>query len=209
MSDTPTPSPAERIATMLTRILGAVRHALAKNPGRLEGPVQVMLYNLLGHQFRQARDRLVRLAERLQAGWVYSPKPRTPREPATQRADRPPRTANPLTTGSLWLFRAVPGHDTAVASADLRNLLAEPEIVAVLAAAPEPAWRILRSICRALGVEKPPVLGPSKPPKPGKPVHVPPPPPPWEIVPATPELPYYSSTPSFFWPWIGPKPKTA
>jgi hypothetical protein len=65
--------------------------------------------------------------------------------------------------------------------------MAEPEISAVIAAAPVPAWRILRSVCWMLGVEKPMVLAPPKPPNPksGKPLYHPPPPMPWEVVPST------------------------
>jgi len=199
-------TPAERIATVFAWILAGARRGLANNLAKLDGPVQMMLYRLVGEKITQTRDRLIRLAERVAAGWTYQPKPYAKRKSPT----RPPRTPDPLTTGSLWLVRAAPGHDTtAAAAADLRRLLEEPEIAAVLAAAPVPAWRIVRSLCWALGVRKPAVLGPSKPPKPGKPLPMRPRPLPWEIVPETPELPTYHQKPSFFRPWIGPKPKTA
>jgi hypothetical protein len=94
------------------------------------------------------------------------------------------------------------------ANDQLYQLLHESEVASVLAAAPVPAWRILRPLCHALGVRKPAILGPSKPPKPGKPLYQPPPPLPWEVVPATPDLSSYHRQPSFYWPWIGPKPKT-
>jgi hypothetical protein len=38
----------------------------------------------------------------------------------------------------MWLFRAVPGHETGAAAADLRSLLAGPEIAAV--PPPPPPW---------------------------------------------------------------------
>jgi len=216
MSDTPPPSPVQRIATVFGWILTAVRRGVANNLAKLEGPVQVALYNLLGRKITHTRDRLIRLAERVAAGWIDTPKPHAPRQRADRPKERPPQTKNPLVTGSHWLFRAAPGHDTAAAAAaaDLRSLLAEPEIAAVLAAAPKPAWRILRSVCWMLGVEKPPVLArldprPPKRPKPGIPLPPPRRPPPWEILPPTPDASYYHRQPSFFWPWIGPKPKTA
>jgi hypothetical protein len=184
-------------------ILAAARRGLLDNRAKLEGPVQTLLYTLIGRKITQTRDRLIRLAARLQAGWVYRPKPHAPRQPPAE----PRREPNPLTTGSHWLLRAAPGPDIGGANESLYKLLHEPEIAAVLAAAPVPAWRILRSVCWALGVRKPAVLGPSKPPKPGKPLDHKPPPLPWEVLPPTPELPDYQ--PSFFWPWIGPKPKTA
>ncbi len=211
MNNTPTPSPTERIATVFGRIVAAVRRGFASNLARLEGPVQVALYNLVVHRLNRTRDRLARLAARLEAGWVYCPKPTTGRKPAGQTPDRPPRTTNPLTTGSQWVFRAAPGIDTASAAAGLRNLMAEPEISAVIGAAPVPAWRILRSVCWMLGVEKPPVLAPAKPPDPklGKPVHVPPPPLPWEILPASPDMSFNHDPPRYYWPRIPiVRPKT-
>jgi hypothetical protein len=198
-------TPADRLATVFGWILAAVRRGFASNQARLEGPVQVALYGLMVRRIAQTRDRLIRLAARLQAGWTYQPKPYAPRHPPAG----PRREPNPLTTGSHWLFRSVPGPASGAANAALNNLLAEPEIAAVLAAAPKPAWRILRSVCWMLGVEKPQVLAKLDPraPKPGKPLDHPPPPLPWTVLPPTPELPDYQ--PSFFWPWIGPKPKTA
>jgi hypothetical protein len=212
MSNAPSiPNPAERIATVFGWILSAVRRGIASNLARLEGPVQVALYNLVGQRLTQTRDRFARLAERLKAGWTYQPRPYTPRNPPERPTDPPPRTPNKLTTGNQWLFRSAPGIDTAAGAAQLRGLMAEPEISAVIAAAPVPAWRILRSVCWMLGVEKPMVLAPPKPPNPksGKPLYHPPRPLPWEVVPATPDLSSYHRQPSFYWPWIGPKPKTA
>jgi len=186
-----------------------VRRSLGKNGAGLEGAVLIMLYNLIGRQCRQASERFARLAARLEAGWVYVPKPPTPRKPAAETAERPPRTTNPLLTGSGWLLRAAPGPDCGAANDALYRLLEDPEIKAILAAAPEPAWRILRPLCSALGVRKPAILGPSKPPKPGKPISYPPPPLPWEVVPYIPDATELYRKPSFFWPWIGPKPKIA
>ena len=210
MSHAPSiPNPAERIATVFGWILASVRRGLALNAARLEGPVQMALYNLIGRRIDRTRDRLIRLAERLQAGWTYAPKPCAARKTPDPPKDRQPREPNPLTAGSHWLLRAAPGPDMGGANDALYRLLHEPDIAAVIAAAPVPAWRILRSVCWALGVRKPALLGPSKPPKPGKPIPVPPRPLPWEVVPATPELSYYPRQPSSYWPWIGPKPKTA
>jgi hypothetical protein len=214
MSHSPTPSPAQRIVTVFGWIIASVQRSLARNAAGLEGPVQTMLYSLIGHRLRNARDRLVRLAERVAAGWVYQPKPRPPRKVAPRTEDRAPRKPNPFTTGSHWAIRAAPGPDAGSANNSLYLLLEEPEVAAVLAAAPGPAWRILRPVCVMLGVAKPTVLAkldprPPRAPKPGKPVYVPPPPPPWEVLPPDPDASYYHRAPSFFWPWIGPKPKTA
>ena len=205
MTDSPNPSPAERIATVFGWIVSSVRRGIASNLARLEGPVQMALYKLVGQRLTRTRDRFTRLAERLEAGWIYQPKPRTPRKnPDPAPTDRPPRQTNKLTTGHQWLFRLAPGIDTAAAANDLRSLMAEPEISALIAAAPVPAWRILRSVCWMLGVEKPPVLAPPKPPNPksGKPLYHPPPPLPWLVVPSTDVSLYYQDEPRYYWPRV-------
>jgi hypothetical protein len=89
------PNPAERIATVFGWILASVRRGLALNAAQLEGPVQVAIYNLIGQRINRTRDRLIRLAERLQAGWVYCPKPYAPRKTPDPPKDRPPPRAEP------------------------------------------------------------------------------------------------------------------
>jgi len=203
-----TPTPIERIATVFGWIVASVRRGLATNAARLEGPVQVALYNMINQRLNQTRDRLIRLAERLQTGWVYVPRPYAPRQIPT----RPPREPNPLTTGSHWLLRAGPGPDMGAANDQLYHLLHQPEIVAILAAAPVPAWRIVRSVCWALGVRKPAILGPSKPPKPGKPLPPPRRPLPWEVpLLPEPDVSYsFHDQPRYYWPRVPIiRPKTA
>ncbi len=75
------------------------------------------------------------------------PKPHAPRKTPAQ----PPRQPDKLTTGSKWLFRAAPGTDTGAAAADLRSLLAEPEVAALLTAAAVPAFWVMVSLTTALG----------------------------------------------------------
>jgi len=210
VTNAPNPSPTERIATVFGWLLAGVRRGLASNQARLEGPVQVALYGLIVQRIAQTRDRLIRLVERLQAGWVYQPRPYAPRHRADPPADRPPRTTNKLATGSHWLVRAAPGPDMGAANQALYTLLHEPEIAALLAAAPVPAWRILRSVCWALGVGKPAILGPSKPPKPGKPLYHPPRPLPWEVplVPEPDTSYYFQDGPRYYWPRVPIKPRT-
>jgi len=213
MSDTPTPSPAQRIATVFGWIIASVRRGLATNAAGLEGPVQTALYNLIGQRLRTARDRLVRLAERVAAGWVYQPKPHAPRKQTAQPEARPKREANPLTTGSHWAIRAAPGPDSGSANNSLYLLLEEPQIAAVLAAAPGPAWRILRPICRMLGVDKPRALAQLDPPKrqprprPGKTLPVSPHQPLYRL--PAPEWGYEPAVPRYYWPRVPIKPRTA
>jgi hypothetical protein len=205
------PNPAARILTAFGCILASVRRGLALNAARLEGPVQVAIYNPIGQRINRTRDRLIQLAERLQAGWVYCPRPYAPRKTPDPPKDGPSPAPNPLPTGSHWLLRAAPGPDMGAANDQLYQLLHESEVASVLAAAPVPAWRILRPLCHALGVRKPAILGPSKPPKPGKPLYHPPPPLPWDV-PLLPEpaLWHPPAEPRYYSPRVPViRPKTA
>ena len=61
----------------------------------------------------------------------------------------PPRSALPRSFG--WLLPLVPT-EAACRATQLRAVLAEPEMVALIAAAPQ-ATRLLRPLCRMLGLE--------------------------------------------------------
>ena len=102
------------------------------------------------------RRTVVRLT-RLAARQGQPSRPRTPRQPAA----RPPRPKPPLRLprGKSWLIRQV--QETAFGYYRLQHLLARPEMAAWIAATPQ-AGRILRPLCRALGV--PPSPGITRPP---------------------------------------------
>jgi hypothetical protein len=98
------------------------------------------------------------------------------------------------------MLRLVP--DSGVAAEWVRTLLAEPEMAALLAAAPGPMWRTLRPLCRMLGVERPAMLAPPPRPATPKPPKPKPPPPP-------PDSPYYRVA-SAQWPrGVRARPRTA
>jgi hypothetical protein len=64
--------------------------------------------------------------------------------------------------------------------AQLENLFSDPEMAALIAAAPAPMARTLRPLCRMLGLAPPKILAPPQKPRPRRaaPVAAPEPPPP-------------------------------
>ncbi len=152
MSPLTPPAPDVRFAAiigLLCRTVGA-----RGGGGRLAGPLVILIWTRL----RRMGARFAALAARLAAG----------RRPVARRRARAPRPAPPaspsrLPRGFAWLVRRVP--EAASAASQLQHLLAEPEMAALLAAAPQ-AGRILRPLCRMLGVRPPAVV--ALPPRPAE-----------------------------------------
>jgi hypothetical protein len=141
------PAPAERFAALLFWLGQAVvSRGLV---GKLAGPLVTLILN----RIREIKQRFARLAARIQAG-RYAPRRSTPRPHTGGK----PRGPNKLPQGPAWLIKLVP--EAAAAASQLRSLFADPEMAALLAAAPAPLARPLRSLCRMLGVEPPPILPP-------------------------------------------------
>jgi hypothetical protein len=141
------PSPAERLAVLIDALCTAIAaHGVR---GLLTAPLILLLWSRL----RRMAGRARRLASRIEAGAPLSiPRPRAaPRTPA--------RPYIRLPRGFTWLVRAVPG--TACGAATLQFLLDDPEMAA-LAETP-PMRRLLRPLCRMLGVRPPPVAKPPPP----------------------------------------------
>lgn len=151
MSDTLLLPPAERFA----RVIEAVFQALAAQGvrGTLVGPLLLLVCGRL----RRAAARVVRLATALQAGTLrirparHRPPRRNP--PATV----PPKPRLPRSFG--WLVRRV--RAVAFGRSQLEHLLAQPDMAALIAAAP-PVGHHIRPICRMLGVRPPPGLLPPR-----------------------------------------------
>ena len=174
MFASPLPAPADRFASILDGLCRAV--AVHAHRNALARPLLVLFYSHL----RRMVVRLANLAVRVRNGTLparrrpcaASSRPASPR-PA--RVPRPPR----LPRGFAWVPRLVP--EANGYASQLRHLLAEPEMAALLAAAPQ-AGRILRPLCRMLGIR--PLPGPLAPPPaaagtpPGTAVPAPPPEPP-------------------------------
>ena len=104
--------------------------------------------------------------EKLFARWRANTLPnRTLLKPRPSRAgeSRTPREMPHLPTGHAWLV-VIMGYDAAGRGSQLQHLLAHPDLPEFLDAAPQ-AGRILRPLCRMLGVIPPPqLLRPEPPP---------------------------------------------
>ena len=174
MSTAP-PTPAERLAAMLLRLIVAV------DGPSMYGPFPRPLALLIMVRIRTINVRFRRLAARILAG-TYAPRPAAPRRQAAPRQRRP--NTLPRTFG--WLSKLLP--DMAPYRGYLLDLLADPAMAALVAAAPGPARRPLRSLCRMLGVAPPPLLAIPRPP-PAAPKPPPTKPPPAKPPPAKPRHP--------------------
>ena len=150
------PLTAPDLACRLTRILAALCAAIAVRAAR-DRAIQPLLSQLWAALRRRA-GRFDSLAARLHAGRL-SPRratPPAPRKPPPHRSanaapPRPPR-------GFAWLVRLAP--ETAAYGSQLQALLGEPEAASLLEASPQ-ARRLLRPLCRMLGVRPGPTLAPA------------------------------------------------
>jgi hypothetical protein len=149
-------SPARRLSGIINGLFLAI--TLRRDTGFRAGPVANLLWTRLAH----LRGRVARLAERLAAGkepGVPRRRP-TPDGTAWQRTPaHPPQLLLPRNGG--WMLRLVP--DAVATGSQLQFLLADPEMVALAEAAPQ-LGRLLRPLCRGLGVVMPGYLKP--PPRP-------------------------------------------
>jgi hypothetical protein len=176
------PPPLRPAPERFAEILYLLSWAVAKQAG---WGLSLQLIALIGSRITRIKQRFAALAARLAAG-TYRPRPpaAAPRRPPANPAKPPP--PNPLPNRPGWLL---PLEKSAVAHREhLERLFADPEMVALLAQAPEAMARVLRPLCRMLRLDLPPVLAaikparrPQRPPRPGKP-RAPAPavaPPPW------------------------------
>ncbi len=103
-------------------------------------------------------DRLARLASRFETlfnRWRSNtlPKPRPPRSRAAARAETPVQAPPPaLPRAQGWVNRRIP--EAAPPAGQFDALLHDPQTRAFVQAAPQ-AGRLLRPLCRALGIKQP------------------------------------------------------
>jgi hypothetical protein len=165
------PSPAAIFADLVEGLCKSIAAHGAR--GLLTMPLLLLLWSRLRRMAVRAR----RLAARTATGAPPPhPRPPTPRSAPSRPYIRLPR-------GVAWLVRAVPG--TAWGAARLQFLLDDPAMAA--AAASPPMRRLLRPLCRMLGVRPPPIANQPAPraeaaapepvPRPGEPPRNPPAPP--------------------------------
>ncbi len=155
MTNPPPRTPAEQFAAILLRLSLAVDgHSTW---GRLARPLALLI---LG-RIRGVRQRFDRLVARIAAG-TY-----TPRRPSAGPRQKPvaprPRPPNPLPCKFGWLLPLVP--EAVQYRAQLEHLFRDPAMAALMAAAPAPMARILRTLCRMLYITSPPLLASRRPPR--------------------------------------------
>ena len=147
---------ADRFVLALEGLYRAVaaRRRISVLAGRGTEVLAETLIILICTRIRRVEGRISRMLARFQAGKL--------RVWATERAGdgggvplapvtRVIRAENRLPRTFAWLLPLVPS-DAAGFAAHLRMVLAEPEMVGLLAAAPQAA-RVLAPVCRMLGIE--------------------------------------------------------
>lgn len=176
-------APAQTVTDRFDLIIDGLCRAIAAN--QPSGPTAAPLMFLLWNRLRRMAIRFAAIAVRVHAGTLRSPtrarvkKPlplpsrfgsqpdqargdglRTPFDSARRASPRPPRLPNKF----AWLLRLIPA--VACSRSQLQHLLlSDPEIEALLSAAPQ-MRRMLRSLCRMLGIRLPkshPIWEPIKP----------------------------------------------
>ena len=161
----------ETLATRFVNILRDLRAVIGAHMVR--DPARVPLFTLLWTRLGRTARRFETLFAQWQDGTL--PKPRASRagQPRTTRTPSPR-----LPRGRTWVVALV-GYRAAGHAGQLQHLLADPAMSAFLVAVPQ-AGRMLRPLCRILGIaaapELPAALALPPPPRFRPP---PPPPPPW------------------------------
>ena len=148
--------PAGRFAVIIDGLCRAVAARAARD--RAATALLVLVWGML----RRMAVRLATLAAQASAGTLPRHRARAPRAPRRQSL----RPRQRLPAGFAWLVRLAP--EAAGYGGQLQHLLADPEMAALLAAAPQ-AGRILRPLCRMLAVPPTPALQPppdARPPRP-------------------------------------------
>jgi hypothetical protein len=160
------PTLAERLGFMMRALFEAIAgHRLG---GVLGGRIPGPLIQLLTTRINAIRIRFAALADRIVAG-TYTPRRYAPRRPPSTR--KPPTEA-PFRQKFGWLDALLPPEVARQHRSNLFYLLQDPEIAALIAAAPDPMARLFRPLCWMLKLKPPEVLA-----NPRRPAGTPPPPP--------------------------------
>ena len=176
----PAPLPKPRSLTeRFTSLVLALGRVVGATNRRAELGVPLLM--LIGRRLVAIKDRFNDLARRINEG-KFRPRgsPATPRKTSEQptKPKPPPALGLPKLPHRFgWLPPLAPADATHSAAATytrhLQNLLADPEMVALIQQAPQAMSRVLRPLCWMLGVKPDPALLPprqrtkrAKPPKP-------------------------------------------
>ena len=145
------------LATLFTAIIVGLRVAIANHVVRNQ--TQAPLLNRACCYLSGSIRRLQRLFTLWQAGTLPAPGPAR-----SGRAGTPPATPR-LPAAKTWLVARV-GYTAAGYASQLSHLIATPEFTTFIRQAPQ-AGRILRPLCRMLGITpEPPLALPPCPPRP-------------------------------------------
>jgi len=167
------------LAHWLTLIVAGLQKAAAARAGRDHAVAP--LVTLLWTRLARLTARFDALVARLTAGHSPAGRPAAPARPRIRFARKAPAAGLRLPRSQAWLIRLLPG-EAASYGCQLQALLADLQMAALLAAAPE-AGRILRPLCRLLAIAPegllvlPSAAGkPAPKPRPAKPAPPPEPP---------------------------------
>jgi hypothetical protein len=167
------PAIPETEATPLSEVFGIIVNGLCAAMQKQSEtdpyiiPICIRLWTSLLHMTKRYERLVARFLEGSLA--PYRPRPYRPRtkwpEPVRKPGEEPkPKTTLPRAFG--WILKYVPG--AAVYRDQLRDILADPVMIEFLTAAPQ-AGRLLRPLCRTLGVPLTAELLPRKKPEPTTP----------------------------------------
>jgi hypothetical protein len=171
--------PFTPLAHWLTLIVAGLKKAAAARAGRDHAVAPLVM--LLWTRLARLTARFDALVARLTAGHPAAPARQRTRPASTAPARKAPAAGLRLPRSQAWLIRLLPG-EAASYGCQLQALLADPQMAALLAAAPE-AGRILRPLCRLLAIAPEGLLAlpsaagkPAPKPRPAKPAPPPEPP---------------------------------
>jgi hypothetical protein len=134
----------------LSAVIRALRGAVGGWGGR--GLLSQVLVMLLYRRLGDICGKMERLSQRFQAGRLWRPGPRAVAAERVEAEAELRAVALPVWPRRFgWLVRLASYHAAGYGS-QLRVILGQPEMVALLVAAPQAA-RILRPLCRMLAVE--------------------------------------------------------
>ena len=158
MISTTPPAAADRFAL----IIGGLSRAVAtQHRVGLSGLLIIAIWSRL---IRIATS-FAALAARVRAGTLPAPRRPASRPASSRPAPSSPPPSHPVSprmpSGFAWLIPLVP-HEAAGFGSQLAHLLTDPEMTALVSAHPG-MGRILRPLCRMLGVATPPALRPVRP----------------------------------------------
>ena len=155
MSTPPPRTPVEVFRDIINGLMRAV------DTQRLCGLLAMSLNILIQARITAIRTRFYRLAEQIAAG-TYRP-----RRPSTmlrrKPANRKPWQSSKLPTHFGWLYTLMPSEIYRLSVVGPRHqlermLLPDPEMAALIQAAPDAMRRPLRSLCWMLAIKPPPIL---------------------------------------------------